>query len=47
MKRLNVNIPQEIIDKLDEIAKERFMNRTELIKQILLDYIKINNKWNF
>lgn len=39
MKRLNINIPQDIIDKIDEIAKEKYMNRTELIKQILLDYI--------
>lgn len=47
MKRLNINIPQGIIIKIDKIAEEKYMNRTELIKQILLDYIKINEKWNF
>lgn len=47
MKRLNINIPQELINKIDEIAKEKFTNRTELIKHILLEYIKINDDLYF
>lgn len=46
MKRLNINIPQEIIVKLDEIAKENFMNRTELIKKALLEFIKEYEYYN-
>ena len=41
------DIPQDIIDMIDKIAKEKYMNRTELIKQILIEYIKTNNKRNF
>jgi len=47
MKRINMNIPIELLNKLDKIAKEKYMNRTELIKLVLLEYVNINEKWNF
>lgn len=39
MKRLNINIPQELIKEIDRIATEKFLTRTALIKIILLDFI--------
>lgn len=45
MKRLNINIPQELIKEIDRIANERFLTRTALIKIILCDFIiRHNNK---
>lgn len=41
MKKLTINIPKDIINKLDEIAKERYTNRTEIIKSMLIE--SINN----
>lgn len=46
MKRLNINIPQELIKEIDRIANERFLSRTALIKVILLDFIIRHNNNN-
>ncbi|MEM0173643.1 MAG: hypothetical protein QXI16_03955 [Sulfolobaceae archaeon] len=44
MKRLNINIPMELIKEIDRIANEKFLSRTALIKVILLDFIiRYNN----
>lgn len=46
MKRLNINIPNEIIKEIDRIANNKFLSRTALIKIILLDYIIRYDKAN-
>ncbi|MEM0174219.1 MAG: hypothetical protein QXI16_06920 [Sulfolobaceae archaeon] len=46
MKRLNINIPMELIKEIDRIADERFLTRTALIKIILLDFIIRHNNNN-
>jgi metal-responsive CopG/Arc/MetJ family transcriptional regulator len=38
LKRLTINLDSNIVDKLDEYAKERYISRTSAITIILSDY---------
>ncbi|KXS42987.1 MAG: hypothetical protein AWU54_1167 [Candidatus Frackibacter sp. T328-2] len=38
MKRTQISLPQQMIDKLDETAKEKGISRSELIRYIIDSY---------
>ena len=44
MKRINLNIPKELLERLDNEAKKRYLNRTSLIIIILSEYLNQENK---
>jgi metal-responsive CopG/Arc/MetJ family transcriptional regulator len=39
MKRINLNIPEELLKRLDAYCKKRFTNRTEVVKRALLEFL--------
>lgn len=41
MKRTSVQIEQDVIDDLDAIADERGMNRSQVMRKALQEYIKL------
>lgn len=42
---LNISLPEDLINKVDILAKKEFRNRSELIREALRNYIKNNEKW--
>jgi predicted DNA-binding protein len=42
-KQINIFIPQEVADRLKEIANENYVTTTALIRRILIDYAKKEN----
>jgi metal-responsive CopG/Arc/MetJ family transcriptional regulator len=39
MKRINLNIPEELLKRLDTYCQKRFTNRTEVVKRALLELL--------
>ena len=42
---LNIALPEDLIKKVDELAKKEFRNRSDLIREALRSYIKNSEKW--
>ena len=42
---LNIALPEDLVKKVDDLAKKEFRNRSELIREALRTYIKNNEKW--
>ncbi len=42
---LNIALPEDLVKKVDELAKKEFRNRSDLIREALRSYIKNNEKW--
>ena len=42
---LNIALPEDLIKKVDELAKKEFRNRSDLIREALRSYLKSNQKW--
>jgi metal-responsive CopG/Arc/MetJ family transcriptional regulator len=36
MKKINLNLPEELLERLDAYCKRRFTNRAEVIRALLL-----------
>lgn len=43
---LNIALPEDLVKKVDELAKKEFRNRSELIREALRSYISNKEKWN-
>lgn len=42
---LNIALPEDLVKKVDDLAKKEYRNRSELIREALRNYIKNNEKW--
>lgn len=42
---LNISLSEDLIKKVDMLAKKEFRNRSDLIREALRSYIKNNEKW--
>ncbi|MDO4627812.1 MAG: ribbon-helix-helix protein, CopG family [Planctomycetia bacterium] len=45
MKRLNFIFPQELVDLLDKMARERMCDRSDFIRQLLFDVSRTSGKF--
>ena len=41
----NIALPEDLVKKVDELAKKEFRNRSELIREALRSYISNKEKW--
>ncbi len=41
----NIALPEDLVKKVDELAKKEFRNRSELIREALRAYIERKNTW--
>jgi metal-responsive CopG/Arc/MetJ family transcriptional regulator len=44
MKKINLNIPEELLKRVDAYCEANFTNRTELIKRLLLEFLNKQEK---
>jgi metal-responsive CopG/Arc/MetJ family transcriptional regulator len=44
MKRINLNLPEEMLARLDAYCKRNFTNRTEVVKRALLEFFSKEEK---
>ena len=44
MRNINLALPAELLDYIDELAKTRFMSRSEYIREVLRVHIETNKK---
>ena len=42
---LNIALPDDLVKKVDSLAKKEFRNRSELIREALRSYINNKAKW--
>ena len=42
---LNIALPEDLVKKVDNLAKKEFRNRSELIREALRSYISNKEKW--
>lgn len=42
---LNIALPEDLVKKVDELAKKEFRNRSELIREALRIYIEDKKEW--
>lgn len=42
---LNIALPRELVEKVDEAAKREYKNRSELIREALRVYLKDVEEW--
>lgn len=42
----NIALPEELVKKVDELAKKEYRNRSELIREALRVYIQNTERWN-
>lgn len=42
---LNIALPEDLVKKVDDLAKKEFRNRSELIREALRSYISNKEKW--
>lgn len=42
---LNIALPEDLVKKVDDLAKKEFRNRSELIREALRSYINNKEKW--
>ena len=43
---LNIALPEDLVKKVDDLAKKEFRNRSELIREALRSYISNKEKWD-
>lgn len=43
---LNIALPKELVEKVDQTAKKEYKNRSELIRQALMIYIDRRTAWD-
>jgi metal-responsive CopG/Arc/MetJ family transcriptional regulator len=44
MKKININLPEELLERLDAYCKRHFTNRTEVIKRLVLELLMEDEK---
>jgi metal-responsive CopG/Arc/MetJ family transcriptional regulator len=44
MKKINLNLPDELLEKLDIHCREHFTNRAEVIRRLLLEFLMPEKK---
>jgi metal-responsive CopG/Arc/MetJ family transcriptional regulator len=44
MKRINLNLPEALLNQLDAYCKKNFTNRTEIVKRALLEFFSRQNE---
>jgi metal-responsive CopG/Arc/MetJ family transcriptional regulator len=44
MKKINLNLPDELLEMLDAYCKEHFTNRAEVIRRLLLELLMPEKK---
>lgn len=42
---LNIALPEDLVKKVDALAKKEYRNRSELIREALRTYIRNNERW--
>jgi metal-responsive CopG/Arc/MetJ family transcriptional regulator len=42
----NIALPEDLVKKVDDLAKKEFRNRSELIREALRSYISNKEKWD-
>lgn len=42
----NIALPEDLVKKVDELAKKEYRNRSELIREALRLYIQNTQRWN-
>lgn len=42
---LNIALPKELVQKVDEVAKKEYRNRSELIREALRVYLQDKSEW--
>lgn len=42
----NIALPRELVKKVDRTAKEEYKNRSELIRGVLVSYLKDKDEWS-
>lgn len=42
---LNIALPKDLVNKVDQVAKKEYKNRSELIREALRVYIKRIEEW--
>lgn len=43
---LNISLPEDLVKKVDNLAKKEYRNRSELIREALRIYIRRMDEWN-
>ena len=43
---LNISLPKDLVKKVDEVAKKEYRNRSELIRELLREYVEERNEWD-
>lgn len=41
MKRIHISLPEKLVEEFDKICEKDFMNRSEVIKALMLTYIRM------
>jgi len=41
----NIALPKDLVEKIDELAKKEYRNRSELIREALRVYLKEESEW--
>jgi metal-responsive CopG/Arc/MetJ family transcriptional regulator len=44
MKAINLNLPEELLERLDAYCKKRFTNRAEVIRRLLIELLMDDEK---
>jgi len=44
MKKINMRLPEELLERLDAYCKRNFTNRTEVVKRLLLEFLTNEEK---
>ncbi len=42
---LNISLPKELVEKVDDVAKKEYRNRSELIREALRVYLQDKSEW--
>jgi metal-responsive CopG/Arc/MetJ family transcriptional regulator len=42
---LNISLPKNLVQKIDEVAQKEYRNRSELIREALRAYLKDLREW--
>lgn len=45
VKTINISLPPDLIEKIDQKAKEEYRSRSELFKEATLIYIQTKDNW--
>ena len=46
IRTLNIALPEDLVKKVDELAKKEYRNRSELIREALRVYLSDKKEWN-